>query len=72
MWEDEANKYGGRWVINRGRGSKLELDKLWLDVVSGAVAMCGHVALCPLAVVSVAASSFLSQQQHNLNLLSTR
>jgi len=34
MWEDDANKYGGRWVINMGRGSKLELDKLWLDVVS--------------------------------------
>ncbi|KAH8361347.1 eukaryotic translation initiation factor 4E [Drosophila serrata] len=33
MWEDEANKYGGRWVINRGRGSKVELDKLWLDVL---------------------------------------
>ncbi|XP_037720548.1 eukaryotic translation initiation factor 4E1 [Drosophila subpulchrella] len=33
MWEDDANKYGGRWVINMGRGSKLELDKLWLDVL---------------------------------------
>ncbi|KAH8380533.1 hypothetical protein KR009_011211 [Drosophila setifemur] len=33
MWEDNANKYGGRWVINMGRGSKLELDKLWLDVL---------------------------------------
>lgn len=34
MWEDDANKFGGRWVINMGRGSKAELDKLWLDVVS--------------------------------------
>lgn len=33
MWEDELNKYGGRWVISIGRCSKLELDKLWLDVV---------------------------------------
>ncbi|XP_016990374.1 eukaryotic translation initiation factor 4E1 [Drosophila rhopaloa] len=33
MWEDDANKFGGRWVINMGRGSKLELDKLWLDVL---------------------------------------
>lgn len=36
MWEDELNKYGGRWVISIGRCSKLELDKLWLDVVSRA------------------------------------
>ncbi|EDX09468.1 eukaryotic translation initiation factor 4E1 [Drosophila simulans] len=33
MWEDPANKFGGRWVINMGRGSKAELDKLWLDVL---------------------------------------
>ncbi|KAH8305215.1 hypothetical protein KR018_003407 [Drosophila ironensis] len=33
MWEDDANKFGGRWVINMGRGAKLELDKLWLDVL---------------------------------------
>ncbi|KAH8365417.1 hypothetical protein KR093_000272 [Drosophila rubida] len=33
MWEDEINKYGGRWVISIGRCSKLELDKLWLDVL---------------------------------------
>jgi len=47
MWEDDANKYGGRWVINMGRGSKLELDKLWLDVVS-------ILGLCVLTVTSVA------------------
>ncbi|XP_022215315.1 eukaryotic translation initiation factor 4E1 [Drosophila obscura] len=33
MWEDEANKFGGRWVITTGRRTKLELDKLWLDVI---------------------------------------
>ncbi|ALC43238.1 maker651 [Drosophila busckii] len=33
MWEDEANKHGGRWVISIQRCSKLELDKLWLDVL---------------------------------------
>ncbi|EDW33706.1 GL13241 [Drosophila persimilis] len=33
MWEDEANKFGGRWVITTSRRSKLELDKLWLDVI---------------------------------------
>ncbi|EDW78719.2 uncharacterized protein Dwil_GK12583 [Drosophila willistoni] len=33
MWEDQGNKCGGRWVINMGRCTKLELDKLWLDVL---------------------------------------
>ncbi|XP_032290877.1 eukaryotic translation initiation factor 4E1 isoform X1 [Drosophila virilis] len=33
MWEDETNNDGGRWVISIGRCSKLELDKLWLDVL---------------------------------------
>lgn len=34
MWEDAANKQGGRWVITLNRCPKTELDNLWLDVVS--------------------------------------
>ncbi|XP_030372805.1 eukaryotic translation initiation factor 4E1 [Scaptodrosophila lebanonensis] len=33
MWEDDANKFGGRWVITLSRNCKQELDKLWLDVI---------------------------------------
>ncbi|XP_061395132.1 eukaryotic translation initiation factor 4E1 isoform X2 [Musca vetustissima] len=33
MWEDAANKQGGRWVITLTRGPKAELDNLWLDVI---------------------------------------
>lgn len=34
MWEDDANKEGGRWLISldkKQRGE--ELDRFWLDVV---------------------------------------
>lgn len=34
MWEDAANKQGGRWVITLNKSSKNDLDNLWLDVVS--------------------------------------
>jgi len=34
MWEDAANKQGGRWVITLNKSSKSDLDNLWLDVVS--------------------------------------
>lgn len=34
MWEDAANKQGGRWVITLTKASKSDLDNLWLDVVS--------------------------------------
>lgn len=34
MWEDQANKRGGRWVINLSRGQRLELDRYWIDAVS--------------------------------------
>lgn len=34
MWEDAANKQGGRWVITLNKSSKTDLDNLWLDVVS--------------------------------------
>ncbi|XP_037934318.1 eukaryotic translation initiation factor 4E1-like isoform X2 [Teleopsis dalmanni] len=33
MWEDVANKQGGRWVINVMKNSKSDLDNLWLDVL---------------------------------------
>lgn len=35
MWEDDANKRGGRWLINllkNQRGN--DLDKYWLEIVS--------------------------------------
>uniref|UniRef100_A0A1B0G3A1 EIF-4F 25 kDa subunit n=1 Tax=Glossina morsitans morsitans TaxID=37546 RepID=A0A1B0G3A1_GLOMM len=33
MWEDAANKKGGRWVITLNRSPKTEVDNLWLDVL---------------------------------------
>ncbi|KAH8257178.1 hypothetical protein KR038_005276 [Drosophila bunnanda] len=33
MWEDAANKQGGRWVITLNKSSKTDLDNLWLDVL---------------------------------------
>lgn len=34
MWEDEANKRGGRWLINIDRKQRSsDLDRFWLDVV---------------------------------------
>ncbi|XP_032599176.1 eukaryotic translation initiation factor 4E1 isoform X2 [Drosophila grimshawi] len=33
MWEDAANKQGGRWVITLTKASKNDLDNLWLDVL---------------------------------------
>jgi len=36
MWEDNANKKGGRWLVNldkRKRGA--ELDRFWLETVWG-------------------------------------
>lgn len=35
MWEDEANKRGGRWLINLEKKQRSnELDRYWLDIVS--------------------------------------
>lgn len=35
MWEDAANKRGGRWVLNLNKNQRRnELDALWMDVVS--------------------------------------
>lgn len=34
MWEDDANKNGGRWVISLAKYTRHnELDNLWLDVI---------------------------------------
>lgn len=34
MWEDKANKNGGRWMITLGRNQRPELDRYWIDTVS--------------------------------------
>lgn len=35
MWEDDANKRGGRWLINLDKKQRsTDLDRFWLDVVS--------------------------------------
>ena len=35
MWEDSANKQGGRWLINLDKKQRsADLDKYWLEIVS--------------------------------------
>lgn len=35
MWEDDANKMGGRWLISIERNKRnSDLDRFWLDAVS--------------------------------------
>jgi len=35
MWEDDANKRGGRWLINLSKNQRgNDLDKYWLEIVS--------------------------------------
>ena len=35
MWEDSANKHGGRWLINLEKKQRSsDLDKYWLEIVS--------------------------------------
>lgn len=35
MWEDPANKRGGRWLINLDKKNReMELDNYWLEIVS--------------------------------------
>lgn len=35
MWEDDANKMGGRWLISLEKSKRnSDLDRFWLDVVS--------------------------------------
>ncbi|KAH8379567.1 hypothetical protein KR009_005595 [Drosophila setifemur] len=33
MWEDEANIKGGRWLVTVTKSCKLELDRIWLDIL---------------------------------------
>lgn len=33
MWEDEANKRGGRWIANVDSKQNSPLNDLWLNVV---------------------------------------
>lgn len=35
MWEDDANKMGGRWLISLEKSKRnSDLDRFWLDCVS--------------------------------------
>jgi len=34
MWEDEANRKGGRWLMSFNKQQRHSLDGLWLEVVS--------------------------------------
>lgn len=33
MWEDKANKNGGRWMITLVKNQRPELDRYWIDTV---------------------------------------
>ncbi|CAG9800342.1 unnamed protein product [Chironomus riparius] len=33
MWEDIANRNGGRWMITLGKSQRPELDRYWIDTV---------------------------------------
>lgn len=34
MWEDTANKNGGRWLLNIDRKQRLtDLDRFWLEIL---------------------------------------
>lgn len=36
MWEDPRNKRGGRWLVSLAKQQRhIELDRLWLETVSG-------------------------------------
>lgn len=35
MWEDKANKHGGRWILNISKQQRRsDVDDMWLDTVS--------------------------------------
>lgn len=35
MWEDKMNEKGGRWIVKfDSRPREVDIDKIWLDVVS--------------------------------------
>ncbi|XP_030378727.1 eukaryotic translation initiation factor 4E1-like [Scaptodrosophila lebanonensis] len=40
MWEDAANKQGGRWVINLSKNTKSDLDNFWLDTMLCLIGEC--------------------------------
>ena len=34
MWEDDLNKFGGRWILNVDKNSPIsEVNSLWLDIL---------------------------------------
>ncbi|XP_067000039.1 eukaryotic translation initiation factor 4E1-like [Anabrus simplex] len=38
MWEDEANKNGGRWLVNLDKKQRgQELDRIWLELLLGLI-----------------------------------
>lgn len=41
MWEDNRNKRGGRWLLSLAKQQRhIELDRLWLETVSGGKGAC--------------------------------
>ncbi|XP_014260209.1 eukaryotic translation initiation factor 4E-1A-like [Cimex lectularius] len=43
MWEDEANKNGGRWILNVDKKtSHQRLDHYWLELVLNMIGECFH------------------------------
>lgn len=50
MWEDDANKRGGRWLISLDKKQRgHDLDNFWMEIVScihsGDALFCGRKAL---------------------------
>lgn len=45
MWEDPANKEGGKWLIMSPNSKKQELDTMWLNTVCGAKLVAGNPTL---------------------------
>ncbi|KAH8289254.1 hypothetical protein KR054_002400, partial [Drosophila jambulina] len=58
MWEDEANKNGGRWVISINKNNKHDLDNFWLDTMLCLIGETSNYAdeICG-AVVNIRAKS---------------
>lgn len=49
MWEDNANKHGGRWLLNLEKKQRnFELDKWWLDIVSFYITLVPRIRDLPL------------------------
>lgn len=48
MWEDSRNKRGGRWLVSLAKQQRhSELDRLWLETVSGHGEMEGGLGSVP-------------------------